>query len=389
MTTKNTIAEYVWYDALGQLRSKTKVIPEELDSVNPEFPEWNFDGSSTGLTHGFNSDVALKPVSHYRDPFRRDWPNANCYLVMCQCYNIDGTPDKSNYRVACAEVCERAKEHESWFGIEQEYFIMENSGDPSEPEKPLGWKSRNCISHKFKTQTIPMDENSGLTSAPAYCGLGSDRVCGRRIMEEHMECCLYAGLGICGMNFEVVKAQMEAQFFAKSGLDLGDQLWMGRYILNRIAEKHNTTVELAPKPIDSVNKGIWDINNGNGTNLNGSGSHMNFSTKSMREEGYIHIIEACEKICAKSNANPEKYLAEYGDLEENKKRLSGTCETSDWKKCSYKESDRGEGIRIPYLVHSNKGKKGSNNYLEDRRPSSDCDPYRVAAQLIRTVCLNE
>ena len=187
----------------------------------------------------------------------------------------------------------------------------------------------------------------------------------------------------------VIKHQpnlIRGSVFAKSGIALGDQLWMARYILNRVAEKYNASIDITPKPIDCINK---CTSNPNGTPVNGSGGHMNFSTKSMREDGYKYIIEACEKICKKSNIDPEKYLSEYGNLEENKKRLSGTCETSLWSNCRYKESDRGEGIRIPYLVHSNKGKKGNNNYLEDRRPSSDCDPYRVTTQLIRTVCLDE
>jgi glutamine synthetase len=378
MTIKNTIAEYIWYDAQGNLRSKTKVMPKIIDD-NPIFPEWNFDGSSTGLTFGFNSDIALKPVSFYKDPFRRTWTNSDCYLVMCTCYNINGTPHESNYRVVCEDVFERAKDHEAWFGIEQEYFIMDKNSDSKEyPEKPMGWISHKTISHKFETQTIPINNNSGLTTTPSYCGVGDDRISGRFIMEDHMEHCLYAGIAICGMNLEVVKGQGEFQIGPITALDIGDQLWVARYILYRIAEKYGLTISINDKPVTIIE-------------ANGSGCHTNFSTKNMRENdnGYDFIIEACEKICKKTNLNPQKYLEEYGNIEENKKRLTGHHETSSWEKCEFDLSHRGKSIRIPYLAHKNKGKKGNNNYLEDRRPGSDCDPYRVVTQLIKTVCLDE
>lgn len=47
-------------------------------------------------------------------------------------------------------------------------------------------------------------------------------------------------------------------------------------------------------------------------------------------------------------------------------------------------ANRGCSVRIPRLVAEEK--KG---YLEDRRPSSNCDPYSVVEAILRTVCLNE
>lgn len=45
----------------NEMRSKTKVIPEPITSMNPkDFPDWSFDGSSTGQAEGNNSDCILK-----------------------------------------------------------------------------------------------------------------------------------------------------------------------------------------------------------------------------------------------------------------------------------------------------------------------------------------
>jgi ammonia channel protein AmtB len=74
-----------------------------------------------------------------------------------------------------------------------------------------------------------------------------------------------------------------------------------------------------------------------------------------------------------------EHLAEYGAG--NEARLTGAHETASFAKFSYGVSDRGASIRIPiYTVeHDWKG------YLEDRRPASNADPYRVAARIVKTV----
>ncbi|KAA3677986.1 glutamine synthetase [Paragonimus westermani] len=117
---------YVWIDGSGEnLRCKTMTVYEE-----PSCPEdcqlWNFDGSSTGQAEGSNSDVYLKPCALFNDPFRRQRNK----LVLCETFTYDMKPQATNHRRLCAQVMEKAKEHCPWFGIEQEYTLMDIDGHP-------------------------------------------------------------------------------------------------------------------------------------------------------------------------------------------------------------------------------------------------------------------
>ena len=330
-------AEYIWMDGhepTQKLRSKTKVIDGPINSID-ELPLWGFDGSSTNQAEGNDSDCMLKPVCKMPDPIR----GGDDILVMCEVMNPDGSIHSSNTRAHLREISEKFSDQEPWFGIEQEYTLFEG-------RNPLGWPEGG----------YPAPQG------PFYCGVGADEVFGRDIVEEHLQLCMDAGLEVSGINAEVMPGQWEYQIGPLEPLEAADQMWVSRWLLYRISEDYGVSATLHPKPV----KGDW----------NGAGAHTNFSTKSMRAEGGIDVInEACEKLSQKHDEHINVYGAH------NEERLTGLHETCSIKEFRYGVSDRGASIRIP-MQTANDG----YGYLEDRRPSANMDPYKVCAILIETTC---
>lgn len=338
-------AMYIWIDGSGEgLRCKTRTVTVNKDIKSlEELPIWNFDGSSTGQAEGSNSDVYLYPVAIFRDPFRR----GSNKLVLCETYKYNKQPTESNKRTTCKAVMEQVKAHVPWFGIEQEYTLLDLDGHP------YGW---------------PKNGYPG-PQGPYYCGVGANKVYGREVMEAHYRACLYAGVKIAGTNAEVMPAQGEFQVGPCEGISMGDHLWIARFLLHRVAEDFGIIVTFDPKPMP----GDW----------NGAGAHTNFSTKAMRESGGLKVIEAAiQKLSTKHKEHICAYDPNGGS--DNARRLTGFHETSSIHDFSAGVANRGASIRIPRQV----GEDGCG-YFEDRRPSSNCDPYSVTEILIQTCVLGQ
>ena len=325
--------EYIWLDGYSptqSLRSKTRII-EDFDGRLESCPVWSFDGSSTAQAEGADSDLLLRPVAIFNDPARKD-----AFLVMTEVLNPDGEPHDSNGRAMIDD-----DDNDFWFGFEQEYFL---------------WDLETSLPPGFPVKGFPRPQG------PYYCSVGAENNFGRECIEDHLDQCLEAGIEVEGINAEVAAGQWEFQVFAKGAKSAGDQTWVARYLAERNAEKWGYGINWHPKPLGQ-------------TDWNGSGMHANFSNTVMRECGDQGVFE---KICEEFGRNIRRHIDVYGA--DNEQRLTGLHETQSIDEYSYGVSDRGASIRIPVGTVED-GWKGR---LEDRRPASNADPYKVAAVIVRT-----
>ena len=335
-------AEYVWLgknpDIEGMdVRSKTKVL-----QAREEPPMWNYDGSSTEQAPGGDSEVIIKPVKTYPDPFRN--PEKDI-LVLCDTYKMNPetaelTPLKDNARPACKAIMDAAASETPRFGLEQEFFLID-----CETNYPVGFTTKDDPQGNFYCGVLGMYVDAKL----------------RNFVESFLENARVAGLKISGFNLEVAPGQLEYQVDSY-GVDCGDDLFMSRYIAQRTAQGMGCFVDLSARVVDG--------------DFNGSGCHTNFSVKSMMQEGGWEFIE--KQVLPRLEENAFKHIERYGNG--NCARLSGKHETASWKKFSYGIGSRKSSIRIPTLTYVNK-----RGYLEDRRPSSVMNPYNVTGLIIQTI----
>lgn len=360
----NIHLEYVWLDGNNpqHLRAKTKIIEREvkhqfsstdgksLDDYFSEWknspdtlPVWNFDGSSTEQATTQKSELLLKPVNIFKDPFKMN----HGFIVLCEVFNTDWTPHRTNTRSSMVSTLNKYDDETMW-GLEQEYFIYDINTN-----KPVGWPKEG----------FPKPQGD------YYCAVGGNNVNGRDFVEDHAKLCEMIDLKISGINAEVALGQWEYQIgpvYAKEG---SDQLWISRYLLERLSERYGYYIVLDPKPY-------------RGNDWNGSGMHVNFSTKEMREDLKNKkrlVIEACEKLSQKVS----EHIAVYGV--NNEFRLTGHNETSSINEFRWGIGDRTASIRIPSSIED----KTTPGYLEDRRPASNADPYQLVERIVKTICKSQ
>jgi glutamine synthetase len=364
MNKINFHLEYIWLDGNKpqQIRSKTKIVEcdtndlqniDTIDDIREPFynnwkqypetlPKWNFDGSSTGQATTSKSELLLYPVNIFIDPVK---PNG--FIVLSEVYETDGSPHITNKRSKMVDTVLKYDEETKW-GWEQEYFIYDKKTN-----RPIGWPSDG----------YPRPQGQ------YYCAIGGNNVDGRKFVEEHTMLCEMTGLKISGINAEVALGQWEYQIGPVYAIDGADQLWISRFLLQRLSEKYNYFIELEPKPYK-------------GEDWNGSGMHVNFSTKEMRDDMKNKkklVFEASKKLGDKI----QEHIDVYGV--NNEHRLTGSNETCSIHEFRYGIGDRTASIRIPSSIVD----KTTPGYLEDRRPASNADPYEIVNRMIKTICVEK
>ena len=339
-------AEYLWIDGACPtqgIRSKARVVSVPDHPGVADFPEWSFDGSSTGQADGSDSDCILVPVRVYNDPFRGE----GNYLVLCEVDAANGGAHSSNHRAKLrAILADAGRELDPWLGFEQEYTMFRDG-------RPLG----------FPKDGFPAPQGQ------YYCGAGSENAFGREIVEAHARACVDAGVMIYGVNAEVMPGQWEFQVGYRGiegencgALRVADDTWTGRYLLKRVSEQFDVAISFDNKPV----KGDW----------NGAGMHTNFSTVYTRDPA--RGLAAIDAIVDALEVRHDADIAHFGD--KLAERLTGLHETCSIKTFKSGVAHRGASIRIPQPVAKN-----GYGYLEDRRPGANSDPYRVGICLIDAV----
>lgn len=170
------LATYVWLDAGEGVRSKTKTLSFEPQSLQ-QVPQWAnaadwFYGPELPLT----TEMRMIPVRLYADPLL----GGHHKLILCELVTFDeGTPIKCNRRAQLTETAQRAIVQESQFRFQQEYYLFEGKNR----FHPLGWP-----------------EEGGLPAETGPAAVGANAIVGRDLAEAHYRACLAAGVNIAGAS---------------------------------------------------------------------------------------------------------------------------------------------------------------------------------------------
>ena len=274
MTT--TIVEYIWISPDGILKSKSKTLaflPLDISQI----PKLTID-----------DQITARPIKIIPDPFR----GAPHILALCSTHTLKGDATPSE-RHSAEQILIRPNvvQRQLLFQFQQEYTLMLT-------------ENRSC--HAAST---------------TYC-MGVNNVAGRHISEQHYEYCLNAGLNIAGANSGKMRGQWVYEIGYAECLDCSDQLWLSRFILERVCELNDVILSFDP--------------------VNGS---TNCYVNIMAKGSIYEIIEKLQKACGVS----------YGS--------SSNC-----------------AIRIP-----NETIVAKQGYFEDRRHHSNIDPYTITRHLAEII----
>ncbi|CAL8465723.1 g5259 [Coccomyxa elongata] len=350
-TRGKVMAEYIWLGGSGSdLRSATKVLSFKPSSP-ADVPLWTSDGTATGQEDGPCSVVYLKARSIHPDPLR----GGDHILVLCDTFQAPSVeadvgspelhPHPTNNRAPCDRVMRTAAASQPVFSCNQQFTLLN-------PQTcwPIGWPER---------------ATGAASSSQSYCGTGTGVAVGREFAEAHMRSCLHAGLRISGSRPDSIPGQWSYTVGPCRGIELGDHLWLSRYLLLRLSEQFKVIASTDPKPVP----GDWS----------GNGAAIKYSTRETREEGkgWFVIQEHLKRL----QQTHMQHMVAYGVG--NAKRWGGPgCKaqpSSSVLDFTVGMENRSASVRIPHSVLLQK-----RGWYEDRRPASNMDPYLVTMLLVCT-----
>ncbi|GFR40848.1 hypothetical protein Agub_g1497 [Astrephomene gubernaculifera] len=385
------MAEYIWLvGATGQLRSKTKVL-EAKPSCPEEAPVMVVESNPGNQLAEPNLELFLKPRKIFRDPFR----GGDHILVLCDTFHASQVateaglpatvlqPSESNSRVACENVLKYAEKEEPVFAAEQEYAVIHPAYPTVVPLGPRrsssrsscsnssrrksssgsgarGGISKSCHGGKFSTAAAADVRRADVEStfgAPTKDQQGASRQKAARVVaDSHLRCCLYAGIKVTGADVHSLDGLHSYKIGPSPGVDLGDDLWTSRYLLQRVAEDHGTAVSWRPDALPHERP---------------LGCHFKYSSATTRQAP--HGLGAIEQQLVRLQAAHLQHQVAYNDG-----RLERLA-VPNASVFTHAVGSAQASIVVPSLTVLQQG-----GYYTDRRPPSDADPYKVTLLLAAT-----
>ena len=215
MSKDKIIVEYIWLDnySVKQIRNKTRIIeadtrkysslssyigniPRTLtDKDLSIIPTWTFKGIHTN-----QDDICiLKPIRLYKDITIE-----NGYIALCEVYNDDNTPHKSNNRHNINNINSKTN-------IKQDFII-----------------SNELIKYNDK---IEQNNNK-------YYSIGKDNRFGKNIIDQHIKMCLDTSINYVSVYQKNYEGFWKYEIYSNDLITAIDDLWVSIYLLYRISENN-------------------------------------------------------------------------------------------------------------------------------------------------------
>lgn len=302
-------------------------------------------------------------------------------------------PSETNSRVACENVLRVAEQQEPVFAVEQEYAIIHPAYPtkvPLGPRRPSTSRASSCHSGSRRSSYVSSGSARGgigknsshhggkqshaaaAAAAAAVAGIpwpspdaceqtaqeasAARQKASRQLADSHLRCCLFAGVRVTGADVHSLDGLHSYKIGPSPGVDLGDDLWTSRYLLQRVAEQHSASVSWEPDSMPSERP---------------LGCHFKYSTASTRQAP--HGLNAIEQQLVRLQATHVQHQVAYNDGRLD--RLSSP-EASTF---THAVGSANASVVVPSLTFLQQG-----GYFTDRRPPSDADPYKVTLLLAAT-----
>ena len=307
------VLEYICLDNENKFRSKTVFSPKPIEEIEEVVVDSSIISNVVVESH----DIILVPVKCIKNPLIRDDKH---WLVLCEIRYPNGSIHKFNTRDPLHNLIAEHSDYE--IALSQQFVLF------NQEKKPIGWSDKIDLMKNYSSKLDYMQYS-------------------QPIIDILIENLIHIGIDISNIQMERMVSRWTISFLSKSATEACDELFLFRYLLQRICSNNNVFVSFHPDPIKSSK--IY------------SRCYLKLSSDKMREEnGILEIDRACKKLELK-HLEQHKQLCEY-----NGKHFSYGQNSSRYD-------------AVVYLDSNNSG------YLEDKRASGDCDIYMIAEKLIRTI----